>query len=108
MLLLLPVVTRAGCSSGCLGGGSFGRSRGFALLRSFRVLRGPLELLSAALLRILPDASHHFFPVVGSGVFSASSEADDPDNLHGRRFNRSHRLWGPVRQVMLPAFKAVS
>lgn len=103
MLLLLPVVTVVAMEvvpsedKMC-----------FALLKSFRVLKGHLELLSAALMWILHDDSHHFFLVVGSGVFSASSEADDSDNLHGRSFSRSHHLWWPVRQVVLSALKAVS
>lgn len=36
---------------------------------------------------------------MGPGVLSASSEADDSDNLYGWSFSRSHHLWWPVRQV---------
>lgn len=38
---------------------------------------------------------------MGPGVLSASSEADDSDNLYGWSFNRSHHLWWPVGQVTL-------
>lgn len=58
-----------------------------------------MQLLSAGLIEILQGDAHLFFLSVGSGVFSASSEADDSDHLHGRGFNRSHHLWWSVRQV---------
>lgn len=48
---------------------------------------------------LIQSDSHPFFLSVGSGVFSASSEADDSDHLHGRSFNRSHHLRWSLRQV---------
>lgn len=81
---------------------------GWPLIKSVSAL-GCWRILVAAFCRSYRDSSgdsHHFFLSVGSGVFSASSEADDSDHLHGRSFNRGHHLRWSVRQVKLASRKA--
>lgn len=52
-------------------------------------------------LSLSPSICLHLSVSVELGLFSPVSKTDDPDNLHGWSFNRSHYLWCFVRQVRL-------